>query len=98
MGMFTLFAVFAHLRFQQEQTYRAEFTNVSGLEEGQFVRVAGVEVGKVKHIAIQPDTTVSVDFTAADSVGLTEGNRAGIRYHNLVGGPYLALEDGVGGT
>ena len=98
MGMFALFAVFAQLRFQQEQTYRAEFTNVSGLEEGQFVRIAGVEVGKVKHIAIQPDTTVSVDFTADDSVVLTEGNRAIIRYDNLIGGRYLALEPGGGGA
>lgn len=97
-AMFALFAVFAHLRFQQEQTYRAEFTNVSGLAEGQFVRIAGVEVGKVKHIAIQPDTIVSVDFTADDSVVLTEGNRAVIRYDNLIGGRYLALEEGVGGT
>ncbi|HEV7419582.1 MAG TPA: virulence factor Mce family protein [Mycobacterium sp.] len=98
MGMFALFAVFAQLRFQQEQTYRAEFTNVSGLEQGQFVRIAGVEVGKVKRIAIQPDTTVSVDFTADDSVVLTEGDRAIIRYDNLIGGRYLALEPGAGGT
>jgi phospholipid/cholesterol/gamma-HCH transport system substrate-binding protein len=97
-GMFALFAVFAHLRFQQEQTYRAVFSNVSGLAQGQFVRIAGVEVGKVKKISIQPDTTVSVDFTADDSVVLTEGNRAVIRYDNLIGGRYLALEEGVGGT
>jgi phospholipid/cholesterol/gamma-HCH transport system substrate-binding protein len=97
-GMFALFAVFAHLRFQQEQTYRAVFTNVSGLAQGQFVRIAGVEVGKVKKISIDPDTTVSVDFTADDSVVLTEGNRAVIRYDNLIGGRYLALEEGVGGT
>jgi phospholipid/cholesterol/gamma-HCH transport system substrate-binding protein len=97
MGMFALFAVFAQLRFQREQTYRAEFTNVSGLEEGQFVRIAGVEVGKVKHIAIEPDTTVAVDFTADDSVVLTEGDRAIIRYDNLIGGRYLALEPGAGG-
>jgi phospholipid/cholesterol/gamma-HCH transport system substrate-binding protein len=97
-GMFALFAVFAHLRFQQEQTYRAEFTNVSGLAQGQFVRIAGVEVGKVSKISINPDTTVSVDFTADDSVVLTEGNRAVIRYDNLIGGRYLALEEGVGGT
>ena len=43
-----MFAVFAQLRFQDEQTYQAQFTNVTGLEVGQFVRIAGVEVGKVK--------------------------------------------------
>jgi phospholipid/cholesterol/gamma-HCH transport system substrate-binding protein len=71
---------------------------VTGLEVDQFVRIAGVEVGKVKHIAIQPDTTALVDFGADDSVVLTQGSRAVIRYDNLIGGRYLALEEGAGGT
>ena len=29
---------------------------------------------------------------------LTEGSRAVIRYDNLIGGRYLALEEGAGGT
>ncbi len=33
------------------KTYFAEFTNVSGLKNGDFVRIAGVEVGKVKKIS-----------------------------------------------
>ncbi len=79
-------------------SYRAEFTNVTGLETDDFVRIAGVEVGKVKKIAIQPDTTALVEFTADDSVVLTEGSRAVIRYDDLIGGRYLALEEGAGGT
>ena len=39
-----------------------------------------------------------VDFTADDSVVLTEGTRAVIRYDDLIGGRYLALEEGAGGT
>ena len=39
---------------------------MTGLENGDFVRIAGVEVGKVKNIAIQPDTTAVVEFTADD--------------------------------
>ncbi|MBB2773060.1 UNVERIFIED_ORG: phospholipid/cholesterol/gamma-HCH transport system substrate-binding protein [Mycolicibacterium obuense] len=97
-GMFAMFAIFAQLRFQSEQTYRAVFTNVSGLEADQFVRIAGVEVGKVKDISIQPDTTVLVEFSADDTVMLTEGTRAVIRYDDLIGGRYLGLEEGVGDT
>ena len=37
---FALFAIFAQLRFQSEQSFKAQFTNVSGLENGQFVRIA----------------------------------------------------------
>jgi phospholipid/cholesterol/gamma-HCH transport system substrate-binding protein len=92
---FALFAIFAQLRFQSEQTFKAQFTNVSGLENGQFVRIAGVEVGKVKHISVKPDNTVLVEFTTDPSVVLTQGSRAAIRYDNLIGGRYLSLEQGV---
>ncbi len=98
LGAFGLIAIFAQLRFQEESTYHASFSAVTGLENGNFVRIAGVEVGKVKHIAIQDDSTALVEFSADDSVILTEGSRAVIRYDNLIGGRYLSLEDGAGGT
>jgi phospholipid/cholesterol/gamma-HCH transport system substrate-binding protein len=94
---FAMFAVFGQFRFQQENTYQAVFSNVSGLRANQFVRVAGVEVGKVKSVAVQADTTVLVQFTASTKVMLTEGNRAVIRFDDLIGGRYLALEQGAGG-
>ncbi len=71
---------------------------MTGLENGDFVRIAGVEVGKVNKISIQPDTTALVAFSADASVVLTEGNRAVIRYDDLIGGRYLALVEGAGGT
>lgn len=96
--MFAIFAVYGQLRFGTETSYKALFSNVTGLESNQFVRVAGVEVGKVKKIAINPDATVVVEFTANDSVVLTRGSRAVIRYDDLIGGRYLALEEGTGPT
>jgi phospholipid/cholesterol/gamma-HCH transport system substrate-binding protein len=99
LGVFGLFAVFGELRFGRvTKTYEAEFTNVTGLENGDFVRIAGVEVGSVKKVAIQADTTASVEFAADESVVLTEGSRAVIRYDDLIGGRYLALQEGAGGT
>lgn len=94
---FLLFAVFGEVRFGEGKTYFAEFTNVSNLRVGKLVRIAGVEVGKVNKISINPDATVRVEFTAEDSVTLTEGTRAVIRYDNLFGDRYLALEEGAGG-
>ncbi len=98
LALFAMFAVFAQLRFTTERDYRAEFSNVTGLESGDFVRVAGVEVGKVKSIDLQPDSSLVVRFTASDAVVLTEGSRAVIRYDDLIGGRYLGLEEGPGGT
>src|SRR3954452_21426278 len=99
LGVFALYAVFGQMRFgEKTHSYKAAFTNVTGLETNDFVRIAGVEVGQVKKVAIQPDTTALVEFTADDSVVLTEGSRAVIRYDDLIGGRYLALQEGAGGT
>lgn len=94
---FLLIAVFGEVRFGDGKTYYAEFANVSNLRTGKLVRIAGVEGGKVTRISINPDATVRVQFTADNSVTLTRGTRAVIRYDNLFGDRYLALEEGAGG-
>lgn len=96
LGAFALLAVFAQFRFGDGTTYRADFSNVSGLKDGDMVRIAGVEVGKVQHITVNADATVTVAFDTDDTVVLTDGSRAAIRYDNLFGGRYLALEEGAG--
>ncbi|MFA5708311.1 MCE family protein [Mycolicibacterium sp.] len=97
LGAFALLTIYGQARFNEGATYSAEFTNVSGLKIGNTVRVAGVEVGKVQDISINPDATVRVAFSAADSVILTEGSGAAIRYDNAFGDRYLALVEGAGG-
>lgn len=98
VGTFVLIAIFGQLRFEGGKSYGAVFSNVTGLKSGNFVRIAGVEVGKVESISVNPDLTVNVDFQVDDSVVLTEGSRAVIRYDNLIGGRYLALENAPGST
>jgi phospholipid/cholesterol/gamma-HCH transport system substrate-binding protein len=93
-----MFAIFGQLRFQEETSFNAEFTNVSGLKADDFVRIAGVEVGKVQNIHLESDMTALVQFSTDDTVVLTEGTRAVVRYDDLIGGRYLALEEGVGPT
>jgi phospholipid/cholesterol/gamma-HCH transport system substrate-binding protein len=98
LGTFALLAIYAQFRFDDGKTYTAIFSNVSGLANGNFVRVAGVEVGKVAHISVNADGTASVQFSANDTVVLTEGSKAAIRYDNVIGGRYLELLEGAGGT
>ncbi|BBX03632.1 mammalian cell entry protein [Mycolicibacterium moriokaense] len=97
LGTFILLAVFAQFRFGEGKTYTAVFSNVSGLRDGDMVRIAGVEVGKVESITVDDDATVHVRFDTDDTVVLTEGTRAVIRYDNLFGGRFVALEEGAGG-
>lgn len=93
---FALIAVFGQLRFEDRTGYQALFTNVSGLKSGNFVRIAGVEVGKVGDLSLHHDGTVTVGFAVDKGVRLTEGTRAVVRYENLIGDRYLALEEGAG--
>ena len=97
-GIAVVLAVFSQFRFEKSNNYNAVFANVSGLRENNFVRIAGVEVGKVKKVAVQPDSTVRVEFSADQSVVLTEGSKAVVRYDDLFGGRFLALEEGAGGV
>jgi phospholipid/cholesterol/gamma-HCH transport system substrate-binding protein len=98
LATFAMFAIFAQLRFGKQDTYRAEFSSVSGLKSGNFVRIAGVEVGKVERVTVRPDNIAVVDFSADDSVVLTAGTTAVVRYADLIGERYLALKDGPGPT
>lgn len=95
---FVLLTVFGQFRFDQRASYSAVFSNVSGLKGGNFVRIAGVEVGKVKHLSLHKDGTVTVDFAIDKGLTLTEGTKAAVRYENLIGDRYLSLEDGPGPT
>jgi phospholipid/cholesterol/gamma-HCH transport system substrate-binding protein len=94
---FLTLTIFGQFRFGAGNNYYADFTNASNLRKGTIVRIAGVEVGKVDNISINPDATVRVEFFADKSVVLTQGSRAVIRYDNLFGDRYLALEEGAGG-
>lgn len=93
---FALIAVFGQLRFEDRTGYRAIFTNISGLKSGNFVRIAGVEVGKVGDLSLHRDGTVTVDFEVDKGVRLSEGTKAVVRYENLIGDRYLALEESPG--
>ena len=96
LGMFALSAVFAQLRFDKTNTYDAVFTNVTGLKSNNFVRIGGVEVGKVTDIKVKDSASVLVTFTTDDTVVLSEATKAVIRYDDLLGGRYMALEEGAG--
>lgn len=90
-----IIVVFGQVRFDRNTGYSAVFTNVSELRAGQFVRAAGVEVGKVSKVTlIDGDTRVLVDFTVDRSLQLDQATTASIRYLNLIGDRYLQLERG----
>jgi phospholipid/cholesterol/gamma-HCH transport system substrate-binding protein len=89
--------VFGQMRFDRTNSYAAEFSNISGLRAGQFVRASGVEIGKVKDIQlVEGGHRVRVDFDVDHSVPLYQSTTAQIRYLNLIGDRYLELKRGQG--
>lgn len=100
MVTLTAFMVLTFSRYQSRDTtpYSAIFVNASGLRSGDSVRVAGIQVGSVKSVALQRDKTVLVAFGLDRTIPLTVGSRAAIRYLNLVGDRYLEIVDGPGPT
>jgi phospholipid/cholesterol/gamma-HCH transport system substrate-binding protein len=89
--------IFGQLRFDNTVGYSAEFTSGSGLRSGQFVRAAGVEVGKVTgtHL-IDGGKHVRVDFAVDKYLPLYQSSTAHIRYANLIGERYLEIKRGSG--
>lgn len=93
-----LFFIFGQYRTGATAGYSAVFADASRLKTGDSVRVAGIRVGTVNGVSLQPDKKVVVKFDADRGVVLTEGTRAAVRYLNLVGDRYLELVDGAGST
>jgi phospholipid/cholesterol/gamma-HCH transport system substrate-binding protein len=89
--------VFGQMRFTRTTSYAAEFSNASGLREGQFVRASGVEIGKVKTVRlVDGGRRVRVDFDVDRSLPLYQSTTAQIRYLDLIGDRYLELKRGQG--
>ena len=85
----------ARLPFLNGETYRAEFSDASGLVVGEEVRVAGVKVGQVRDIEVRGDLVV-VTFDV-EGPRLGERTTAGIEVKTLLGQHYLSLTpDGPG--
>ncbi|WP_306317576.1 MULTISPECIES: MCE family protein [unclassified Streptomyces] len=91
-----LAATIGNLSGDDEDTYHAVFSDVTGLEDGDDVRVAGVRVGQVEDIRIKDRTLAEVTFTVTADRPLLRGTGAVIHYRNLVGQRYVALTEGAG--
>jgi phospholipid/cholesterol/gamma-HCH transport system substrate-binding protein len=79
-------------------SYKARFTDVTGVLPGDDVRIAGVRVGQVTGVRVVDDSVAELSFSVDDAVPLGSNVRAAIRYRNLVGQRYVALTEGAGGT
>ena len=90
----TLVVIMGKFGAGETEEYSAIFRNASLIQKGDDVRVAGVIVGKVREVEIVQTDKAKVDFTVAKDLPLTTKSEVEIRYLNLVGDRYLAVEQG----
>lgn len=72
------------------RSYRAVFANANGLQAGDIVAVAGVQVGKVSAVTLADDRAL-VRFSVDDSQQLSTATDATVGFENLLGNRYLML-------
>lgn len=70
--------------------YQADFTDASGLREGNMVQVAGIRVGRVSGIDLAGDHVV-VNFTVDSGVRFGTDTTASIEVLNLLGEKFVNL-------
>jgi phospholipid/cholesterol/gamma-HCH transport system substrate-binding protein len=97
----TLAATIGNFRFGGTESYKALFTDVTGLQKGDDVRIAGVRVGQVDGVAVArhgAHNLGEVTFSVDKSRPLAVSTHALIRYRNLIGQRYIALSEGAGSS
>lgn len=77
---------------------KTAFADVGGLMVDSPVKVAGVQVGKITAIKLQPNGTASVHYTVDSTVPLPSGVVAEIASDGLIGSKFLALVVNIPGT
>ncbi len=78
--------------------YSARFTDVTSLNPGDDVRVSGVRVGQVDDLSVVDGHVALVHFSVDRSMRLPADVTATIKYRNMVGQRYIALERGPTAT
>lgn len=81
------------------RVYNAQFTDVSGLNDGADVRVRGVRVGKVDDIELNQDrdgrSVANVKFTLDKRFSIVPDSRLAVRYQALTGLRYVDVANSV---
>jgi phospholipid/cholesterol/gamma-HCH transport system substrate-binding protein len=85
-----------NVTFGGKSSYKAVFSDATGVVKGDDVRVAGVKIGSVNNVDVVNETQALVEFEVLESRTLTRSTFATIRYRNLIGQRYIALTEGEG--
>ncbi|MBF0318792.1 MAG: outer membrane lipid asymmetry maintenance protein MlaD [Nitrospirae bacterium] len=106
-GIFLIigFAALAYLSMQlgnvrifgeKGYTIHARFNKIGGLKRGAPVEIAGVEIGKVREIALEGDTyQAEVAMSINTAIKLQKDTIASVKTKGLLGEKYVQLSPGA---
>lgn len=78
------------------EQYSARFTDATSLVKGDDVRISGVRVGQVDDIELVDRDVALVKISVQRAVRLPRTVQATIKYRNLIGQRFIALDQGAG--
>jgi phospholipid/cholesterol/gamma-HCH transport system substrate-binding protein len=76
--------------FNKKSPYKTFLGSVTGLKVGDPVKLAGVDVGKIKQVTVLNDK-IQIDFEVEPGTRIKTDTVAGLRLTNLLGGQFLGL-------
>jgi phospholipid/cholesterol/gamma-HCH transport system substrate-binding protein len=94
LATFVLAISIANTNVGDAVSYSARFTDVTSLNPGDDVRIHGVRVGQVDSMSVVDGHLALVRFSVDKSRPLPADVTATIKYRNMVGQRYIALDRG----
>lgn len=86
----------ANTSFGPSTVYSARFKDVTGVNSGDDVRIAGVKAGQVEKVRLADRSQAEVTFRMFGQRKLRTSETMVIKYRNLAGQRYLAIEQDPG--
>jgi phospholipid/cholesterol/gamma-HCH transport system substrate-binding protein len=79
----------------EEYTLNASFRSADGVSTGTDVRLAGVKVGRVTELRLDPDTyRAKAIFTVSEGIDVPDDSAVAISSEGLLGGNYVEILPG----
>ena len=96
--VFVLFAYRSSSAYNTRGGYAvwANFQNIDGISVGSDVMLAGIKIGSVEKLALDPDTFVAkVTLHLQDGISLPKDSQAAITTSGLLGGKFIGIVPGA---
>jgi phospholipid/cholesterol/gamma-HCH transport system substrate-binding protein len=94
-----LIITIGNLSFGSTKRYAAEFSDATGVNKGDDIRIAGVKVGTVEGVEVVGANRAKVTFKVDADTVIDAATHAQIKYRNLIGQRYISLfQEGADGS